>query len=155
MPKKSHGEASTLYRLSQGRELNQNKKGRIAETAVLLRLTLLGVEVFTSTAGDEKFDFIVRPPRTGCIITIQVKWASHYPNPHVLPTFKLRCSDGCDNYRRYRDGKFDIVVAYYLFNDTAYVFSAFDAASNNMRVTVREDAAEAWHKITGDCGPEC
>jgi hypothetical protein len=122
---------------------NNNQKGRIAESAVAFRLALLGIDYFKPEGGSSKADLIAD---TGSgLVRIQVKWANVGTN-RGLPSAKLACANGRKAVRRYRSGEFDVLVVYSLYTDTAYVFDVNEVI-HKTSVTIREDCAEAWHKI--------
>lgn len=147
-PRKTRGEESSFHKAVEDRELSRQDRARIAEAAVLFRLVVHGFHVFRSLSDGDKADWVVETP-SGIVRKIQVKWASH--TPHGLPHFKLTCTAeghaGKKRYRRYRAGKFDFIVGYDLFSDTAYVFSDAELAGHKAAVTVRPDAAERWDKL--------
>lgn len=145
--RKSRGEESVYYRMVHGRSLSRLEKGQIAEAAVLFRLTLHGLHVLAPVFDGGRTDWLVET-QGGSFVKLQVKWAST-KDEHGLPSMKLTCAEGHSKRRRYREHEFDFLVGYDLFTDTAYIFSWAEAASNKSAISVREDAAERWDKITG------
>jgi hypothetical protein len=144
--KKDRGIESKFHRMTGGRQLPRSEKGQIAEAAVLFRLTLLGLPVYGSAFDGAGTDWIVQSS-SGRLLKLQVKWASKLRQG--LPVIKLRCSNGRLKERRYREHELDFIIGYDLFTDTAYVYSWAEIAANRSTVTVRQDAAERWDKITG------
>jgi transcriptional regulator with XRE-family HTH domain len=142
--RKDRGKMSDLYKMAEGRKFSTSEKGVIAETAVKLRLLVGGFEVYNSTVGDDKVDFMVLSPDTGKVFKIQVKWARQ--EKEGLPTMRLRCSNGRGKFRLYQAGEFDFLVGYDLYSDTAYVFS-YEEIKGMGCVSAREDAKERWDKL--------
>lgn len=79
------------------------------------------------------------------LIKLQVRWLS--APAYGLPTLNLRCADGHHKRRRYRENEFDFIVGYYLFNDTAYVYSFAEIADRKAYVAISEEHAERWDKL--------
>ena len=142
--KKSHGEESKYHRALDGKELLPQRKGNIAEAAVRFRLELHGFQVFSSPFDGDKFDFIVRPPDSSQLFKLQVRWVGQI---HGRPIVRLTCADGHHKRRRFQEGEFDFIIGYYLFNDTAYVYSFEEVADNKFVFTVSEEHAERWDKL--------
>src|SRR5205085_10331755 len=145
-PKKSHGEESKHNRTVVWRNLKPYHKGRIAEAAVLFRLALHGFNPYSSFFDGDKIDWIVQVPETGKILKLQVRCVNA-TGSHGLPNVLLTCAEGHDGRRRYKEGEFDYIVGYYLYNDTAYVFSFNDVKHIKTHVTVSEEYAERWNKL--------
>jgi len=124
-------------------------KGRIAEAAVLFRLALHGFDAFSSIFDGDKTDWLVQVPETGKILRIQVRCVNTAKR-HGLPAILLTCAERHHKRRRYREGEFDFIVGYYLFNDTAYVFSFDEVVHLKTYVTVSEKYAERWDKLRHD-----
>jgi hypothetical protein len=145
-PKKSHGEESKHYRVIVWKNLTPYHKGRIAEAAVLFRLALHGFDAYASFFDGDKIDWLVRVPETGKIFKLQVRCVNA-TSRHGLPSVMLTCTEGHSRRRRYRQGEFDFIVGYYLFNDTAYVFSYDEVVKHKTYVTIAEAYAERWDKL--------
>jgi hypothetical protein len=145
-PKKSHGEESKHHRAVVVVNLPTQQKGKIAEAAVLFRLLLHGFIAYKSPFDGDKTDFMVEVPETGERLKLQVRWMAT-PTRHGLPGILLTCADGHHKRRRYRPGEFDFIVGYYLFNDTAYVFSFDEVTHLKTHATVSEEHAERWDKL--------
>jgi len=142
--RKDRGEESWLHQLAvQG--LTPAEKGRVAETAVLLRMVLNKFRVFGAKFEGEKADWVVEVPETGRIWKVQVKSTSR--TKVGLPVVLLTCSEGHSHRRRYRAGEFDFLVGYDLFTDTAYVWSWAELETQKCTVTIVPEAAEAWGKL--------
>lgn len=145
-PKKSHGEESKYYQAIDFQNLTNQQRGRIAEAAILFRLVLHGFDVYTSAFDGDKVDCLVHIPESGRTLKLQVRCV-HSTSRHGLPVVRLKCADGHDKRRRYREGEFDFIVGYYLFNDTAYVFSYDEVVSHKTHITIAEAYAERWGKL--------
>ena len=145
-PKKDRGEESRYNKLVVGQGLSNQRRGRIAEAAILFRLALHGFDIYTSAFDGDKIDCLVQIPDNGRIFKLQVRCV-HSPSKHGLPVIRLKCAEGHDQRRRYREGEFDFIVGYYLFNDTAYVFSSDEVKRHKTYITISEKYAERWDKL--------
>lgn len=145
-PKKSHGEESKHYQAAALRNFTNQQRGRIAEAAILFRLALHGFNVYTSVFDGDKVDCLVHVPESGKIVKLQVRCV-HSPSRHGLPVVRLKCADGHNKRRKYREGEFDFIVGYYLFNDTAYIFSFDEVTHLKTYATISEKHAERWDKL--------
>ncbi len=145
-PKKSHGEESKHFRAVVWQNLTQQQRGDIAEAAVYFRLALHRFKVYAATTDGAKADWIVEAPENGKALRIQVRCVTT-PSKHGLPGITLTCAHGHSKRRRYERGEFDFIVGYYLFNDTAYVYTFDEIAKNKAVVTVSEQHAERWDKL--------
>lgn len=145
-PRKSHGEESKHSRVVVWRDLTPYHKGRIAEAAVLFRLALHNFNTFSSFFDGDKADWLVEVPETGKVLKLQVRCVNA-TNKYGLPNVLLTCADGHNKRRRYQQGEFDFIIGYYLFNDTAYVFSFDEVAQHKTYVSVTEKHAERWDKL--------
>ena len=145
-PKKSHGEESKYYQAIVFQNLTNQQRGRIAEAAALFRLALHGFDVYKSVFDGDKVDCLVNVPEREKILKLQVRTV-HSTSRHGLPVVRLKCADGHNKRRRYREGEFDFIIGYYLFNDTAYVFSYDEVVSHKTHITIAEAYAERWDKL--------
>lgn len=142
---KDRGEASKYHRMVSGRDLTRQDKGKIAESAVLFRLSLLGFIVYGSPFDGDKADWLVEyVNHPGKTYRIQVKWVKEVKNG--LPLISLECVEH-GKMKRYQKGDFDFIVGYWLYNDTAYVYSFDELQHLRSRVTISENGKEAWDKI--------
>ncbi len=89
---------------------------------------------------------MVHVPESGKMVRLQVRCV-HSPSRHGLPVVRLKCAEGHNKRRRYREGEFDFIVGYYLFNDTAYVFPFDEVTHLKTYVTISEKYAERWDKL--------
>ncbi len=145
-PKKDHGEESRHNMTVDWQSLSNQRKGRIAEAAILFRLALHGFDIYTSVFDGDKADCLVRVPESEKIFKLQVRCV-HSPSKHGLPVVRLKCAEGHNQRRRYKQEEFDFIVGYYLFNDTAYVFSVDEVKEHKTYVTISEKHAERWDKL--------
>lgn len=118
--------------------------GKIAEAACALRLCVLGAEIFSPVFAGDRVDFVAVV--AGRALKVQVKWA--LPQKQGRPTAALRRSNGRQGVRRYEPGDFDVLIAYCLFEDAAYVW-LWDEVRDASGVTCALAAREAWGKIPG------
>ena len=128
---------SNLHKRFPAHGLTRRFKGSVAEAAVALRLSLVGVEVFSSMFDGDEIDMVAKT-MSGKLLKIQVKWAKHAK--HGLPRVKLVRANG-EKY------EVDFVVAYDLFSDTAFVFALDEVSGFKESTAVRDDAAERWDKL--------
>lgn len=127
-----------------------SKKGRIAEAAVLFRISLYGASAYCSPFDGDKADWIVDVPGQKFPRKVQVRCA--YQGPHGLPYIRLRCSDGRSKYKRLHEDDFCYLVGYDLYSGTAYVFTADELRQHKATITVDNASAEAWWKMFGSTG---
>lgn len=132
-----------VSRIGKNAQWSSSQKGKIAEAAVVLRLAILGLDVYKSFFDGDKVDVVTQ---TGCQLQkIQVKWVSK--GAYGEPMIKLRCSDGRGSTRRYKDGEFDFIVGYDLERDTCYVYTEGEVVQHNTCVSCSKEAEEAWNKL--------
>ena len=144
-PKKDRGEESKHHKAIIWRGISNQRKGKIAEAAILFRLALHGFNAYLSISDGEKADWLVEIPETGKVLKLQVRNVCSFK--HGLPGVLLTCTQGHNKRRRYKSGEFDFIVGYYLFSDTAYVFSFNEVARNKTFVAISEEYAERWDKL--------
>lgn len=148
-PKKSHGEKSKYYQAIVFQNLTNQQRGKIAEAAVLFRLALHGFDVYKSVFDGDKVDCLAHNPESGKILKLQIR-SVHSPSRHGLPGIRLKCAEGHNKRRRYREEEFDFIVGYYLFNDTAYVFSSDEVSKHQTYISISEEYSERWDKLRHD-----
>ena len=139
------GPKSRAYLAVEGHSLSKQRKAKIAEAAVLFRLTLHGLPAYGSWFDGDKADWLVRVPSTGRRLTLQVKWARQ--GKTGAPSVRLKCSEGRGKLRRYVEGEFDFIVGYDLWSDTCYVWSWDEVAKHTSTVSICPEAAERWDKL--------
>lgn len=144
--KKSHKnlrncEPSHLHSLVVGK-LKRHQKAKVSEAAVTLRLLLQGCSVYSSIFDGDKFDCVVATPK-GKLLKVQVK--STRVAKHGNPLIKVTCSDGRGKHRPYKKEEVDILVAYDLYLDKAYVYTFAEVRKET--ITVSPAAEERWDKL--------
>lgn len=142
--RKDRGSESVLHRIVAGVSLTRQQKGRIAETAVLLRLLLHGFNPIRSPFDGDRTDWFVELSSKR-IIRLQVKWAGQ-PTAG-LPLVRLNCTEGHNRQRGFRDGEADVLVGYSLFTDTAYVWTWEEIRGRKTITVGAPSSKEAWHKL--------
>lgn len=141
--RKFKGVESNLHKLTN-HKLTSGDKGKIAEVAVLLRLLIMGWEVYGPIVGNNKFDWVVNINNQ--LKRIQVKSALQVKSG--LPLAYLRCADGRNRVRKYMDNELDFIAVYDQFTDTAYIW-AQNELTNRTAVSICPEAAERWDKLLG------
>lgn len=122
------------------------RKGIVAETAVLFRLAVLGHRVFRSAFEGDRTDLMVVLD-SGKTLHLQVKWAACHPQGG-RPLVPLRRSTGdIKGKTRYVEGEFDILVGYVHGEEAAYVYTQAELAGHKSVVSTSVAAREAWHKL--------
>ena len=135
-------EESSLHKLLDGASVSRHSKAKIAEAAVLLRMTLLGYSIYGSPFDGDKLDWVADTGKR--LVKLQVKWAR--TGKYGAPYINLRCSNGRRQSRHYQEGEFDFIVAYDLYTDTCYVWSWEDVKGLGTKAC-EDSAAEKWEKI--------
>lgn len=125
------------------RQYTNNEKGRIAETAVLLRLHLLQYEVYGSTYGGDRIDWIVLVGSR--LVKVQVRWACW--GSYGAPSVSLTKSNGRHGNQKFSPEDLDILVGYDAVTDTAYVYRFEEIKDNRRVLSMRDEAAEQWGKL--------
>lgn len=134
---------SKFYLAVKASELDRNRKGRIAEAAVLFRLALLGFDVYGRMFDGQKADWVVDG------VKLQVRF-SCWTRRGGLPVTSLRCGGGPRNTkkrRRLAEDEFDILVGYDLYTDTAFVWDREEVQHLRSGISACPEAAERWDKI--------
>lgn len=145
--KKDRGTQSKFHQLVGDETLDNPRKARIAESAVLFRLALHGFNIHAPLFDGDRSDWVVENPRTGRLSRIQVRWVHEQSRGHGLPTVLLKCYEGHSGKRKYADSECDVIVGYDLFTDTAYVFRYSELQHLAATVTILPEAAEDWSVI--------
>jgi hypothetical protein len=120
--------------------LTTMQKGKIAEAAVLFRLVLHGLSVYGSPFDGDRTDWLVETPKGAQ--KVQVK--SLHKSSISLRRTNKRVGSHC----RYKKGEFDFIVGYCLHSDTAYVYSWKDVSKHQCSISVSQDFAERWDKLS-------
>lgn len=150
--RKGRGVESPLHKVIGDQNLTVFEKMRIAEAAVLLRLTIHRFKVFGPVFDGDEVDWLAEDPDTGARHKLQVRWAGRHGHSYGLPSVSLRCSgpfnrDKVWRTRRFRTGAFDFLVGYDLYTDTAYVWSWGEVEHLTHSITIASEAAERWDKL--------
>jgi transposase-like protein len=124
-------------------DLNPHQMGKLAEAAILFRLTLHGFRVFRAVSDGDRTDFVVLEGAR--FIKLQVKCVTK--QSHGLPLVRLWHIEGFQKQKRYTEIEVDFIVGYWLYNDTAYVYSMKELEGNLAVKSITSDAAEAWSKL--------
>jgi len=146
-PKKDRGVESEIHKKVRGNHLNGVQVAKVSEAAVLLRMLILGFNVFGSAFDGDKTDWLVEVPATEKIYKVQVKTA--YQGRTGLPSVSLCFGAGRARGGRYKKGDFDFIMGYNIFTDITYVWSWADVEGHKTAITVCPEAEEAWEKLTG------
>ena len=133
------------YKLSLNEEYTTSQKGKIAESAVIFRLVLRKFEIYKSIFDGDKVDLVIQNPKNSELIKIQVRWAGKCRNGQR--TFKLTCSDGRKNSRKYDDNEFDFIIGYSIDTDMCYVYSCNDLHHLKKEATLSKEHSERWDKV--------
>ena len=144
-PKKDRGEQSRLYSRFGRREFSPHEKARIAEAAVLLRLSLLGFTSYTPIFDGERVDWAVEVPGIG-FKKVQVRWANESSTAE-LPIIGLRKTEGHNKKVRYGVEDFDFLVGYDFYTDICYVWGHEETRGNNTSISICTEAEERWDKL--------
>ena len=134
-------ELSGIARLVAGQRLSGARKGRIAEAAVLLRLTLFGFEAWRDAFEGNPVDWLVTRPGISRYVRLQVRWAKHrkcgrpYVSARASSSHKELTLDTCD-----------FLVGYDLETDTAFVIPVAERPGKTVQCC-RPEWAEAWYLL--------
>ena len=134
-------ENTIVSKLSNNQTYSSNQKGKIAESAVILRLTLSKYDIYKSFFDGDKFDMLVANDNYK-IIKLQVKWCGGAKNGQKY--IKSRCSNGRNSARRYTKDELDFFIGYDIESDTCYIYPAEEKYLSKTYITVDSDHAERW-----------
>ena len=135
---------SKFYKMSVAQKLTTTEIGRVAEAAVLFRLSVFGLVPLSSAFEQDSVDLVVKTGNG--YAGIQVKTA--HRGKHGAPYVALRCSSGRNKFRKYtRSDGIDFFVGYDLYSDTACVWTWAEIDGKGSQ-SFTPEAAEAWHKIS-------
>ena len=141
--RKYNPEPSKFARMVEDEAISSERKGHIAEAAVLFRLLLLGYGVAQSVVDGSKADWLVTRSNSREHVRIQVKWARR--TDWGRPAIDLRNGEH-DRTRHISSQYCDIVVGYDLETDTAFVFPIALCEGKHNK-SCDEEYAEAWHLL--------
>jgi DNA-binding transcriptional ArsR family regulator len=143
--KRPQEEPSKLLKLAPI-PLTKHQKAKLAETAALYRMIMVGLEVYGSPFDGDKADWVVGLRHK--LYRIQVRAAQQQKQGR--PVVSLRCSKGRKSTTRLQKNDFDFLVGYDVLSDTAYVWSFEELTHLRNFVSICETAKERWDKITGE-----
>lgn len=126
-------------------ELTNNHKGKIAEAAAILRLSILQFDIYKSVFDGEKIDIVVQSPHNQEFIKIQVRWARKHR--YGAKTIALTCSNGRNKFRRYTESEFDFIIGYDFEMDVCYVYSKDEVRHLKRQTSLQNECAESWDKL--------
>lgn len=135
---------STLWKLSEKRycSLSRTVKGKIAETAVLLRLLLLGARAYHPICEDDTSDWLV--VLNGKTLRIQVRLAQFTSGPGSSEYIKLTSRDK-KKMRILTKADCDFFIGYSLVKDTCYVIPV--ATATKQTVSLIDQHKENWEQL--------
>lgn len=136
---------SELYARFGSSRLTREQKGRAGEAAVLLRLALLGFDVYTANFEGSRVDFLVNRPGSSEVLKLQVKWVRRGKVGSPFITFER--SNGRKRQARLGVAEMDVLVGYDFMTDTAYVFLYDELVGLSRTIIVSAEAEEAWDKL--------
>lgn len=142
--RKDRGEESKYYSMAVKTREISNHKGRISESAVAFRLSLIGLTFYISPFDGDYIDFIVEN-LNGKHLKVQVR--STRRTHDMMPMVRIKRYCGNRKMRKYGRNECDILVAYDLKTDTVYVFTYDELNSNSSCITMCPEAAERWDKL--------
>lgn len=141
--RKYNPEPSKFARLVEGQDLSTERKGQIAEAAVLFRLVLHGYEVSKALFDGSKVDWLVSRRGGTQFVRVQVKWARR--GEMGRPLIVLRNGEH-GKVRHISRHYCDVVVGYDLECDTAFVIP-INLCEGLQAKSCDEQCAEAWHLL--------
>jgi PD-(D/E)XK endonuclease len=89
--------------------LSTNRKGAIAETAIVAAATRLGIDVYRPVADGGRYDLIFD---TGRLVRVQCKWASRMADVVVVRCYSARRTRDGPVRRTYTADEIDAFGAY-------------------------------------------
>lgn len=136
-----------ISRLAAQQHWSGDRKMRVAEAAVLLRLATHGIGVYTSPFDGDSVDFIVET-RSG-MRRLSVRWASRRKRTSVAARafMSLRTSDGRNKFRSMTAADTDLFAAFDPYEEAVYVWTAKELAGKRTAIAMNEDARERWDKL--------
>ncbi len=117
--------------------LTTDQKGNIAEMAVTLHATRLGIEVYRPAGEGGRLDMVFLFPG-GDIARVQVKWANLENGVVVVRSRSARRTAAGLSHRTYTEGEIDAIAAYCQELDTVYYLPA-DIACGRSQTYLRVD----------------
>lgn len=121
-----------------------DKKMRVAEAAVLLRLVVHDIHVYTSPFDGDRVDFVVRTRRG--LKKLSVRWARR-SKKGGRSQMSIRKSYGRNRFRAMDASDADFFAAFCAHEDAVFVWTARELAARRCVVAVSDDARERWDKL--------
>ena len=119
---------------------------------MLLSLSIQMISIclatYCSPFDGDSADWMVEVP-TKRIYKLQVKWTrrSKRGGAPFIPLCSYNRKNGKSTSRRLTKEDFDFIIGYDLHKDKAYVFTFEETKNYKSRVTVTDNACEAWDKL--------
>ncbi len=135
---------SKFAAMVDGENLSTQRKGQIAEMAVLYRLELLGYDVWRANFEGSRVDWLVSRPGVDKYVRLQVKWAKR--DEQGRPLVAVRNGEH-GKIRHLTRADCDFVVGYDLETDTAFVMP-IEMCEGKHRKACDIEYAEAWHLLS-------
>lgn len=135
------GEPSKFWLAS--RSLTPHQMAHLGEAAIQLRLVLHGFRSFKSSFEGDRVDFIILVESR--VIRVQVKCVVS-GNAQGVPSIPLRRVLGHSKMVRYTSEEIDFIVGYWVYSDTAYVYSLSELGQGTSK-SISVDGTERWDKL--------
>jgi PD-(D/E)XK endonuclease len=113
--------------------LSTNRKGAIAETAIVAAATRLGIDVYRPVADGGRYDLIFD---TGRLVRVQCKWASRMADVVVVRCYSARRTRDGLVRRTYTGAEIDAFGAYCAELDRCY-FVPFELTLGQSMIQLR------------------
>jgi hypothetical protein len=114
--------------------LTSDRKGNIAETAIVLAAVKLGIDVYRPVGEGGRYDMIFE--LAGHMWRVQCKWAPRHGNVVVLRCYSARRNRDGLLRRKYVAGEFDAFAAYCPDNELCY-FMPYEIIDGRTQVHLR------------------
>jgi hypothetical protein len=114
--------------------LTTNQKGAIAELAITLAATRLGVDVYRPVSEGGRYDLVFDV--LGRLFRVQCKWAPRYGDVVVIRCYSCRRGPEGLRSRKYGSGEIDAYAAYCAALDRCY-FLPFDEFGGRREIDLR------------------
>ena len=138
--RRNRGEPSFIFTLKSD-DATSGQVGAASEYAVMMRLALMGYEVYKGLHDGGLADMVVTNKK-GKVIKLQVKtccWGQHGRPSIALRTGRRK--------RQHDAEECDFMVGYDCYQDAVFVVPMEKALRCNHQYAVREEDREAWHLL--------
>jgi hypothetical protein len=142
---------SKFYAAYRANVKTKHKTAKVSETAVMFRLAIHGIDYYLSPHDSDIIDFIVSSEESGKTAKIQVRTAICIKKG-MSKLSLIRCS-GTKVAKRYSKNECDVLVAYDIPTDTAYVYLFDELTEYSSNPSVSREHAERWDKVTALLAP--